>query len=263
MIPVTGDMTDEEVKAAVAKAKDGPLLHGPLLHEGNAIRVREPARPDPLALVQAAIDKGMDPHHILDFVDRIKRTEAAEAFAAAIARFQAECPRVLKERVVKNRDGKPMYNFASYDDIKRAVTPLQIGCGIVTSFTAPRMENGLLTGTIRVRVGSHVEETSLPIAVPQGMNTNKAQDMVAASTYLRRILFCMALDIVTTDDDNDGRELGDYVTPLQVDTLRTLIDKTGTKEEHFLKWAGADSLEHVSQVKFDEAVNTLGKKVKA
>jgi hypothetical protein len=117
-------------------------------------------------------------------------------------------------------------------------------------------------GTIRVRVGAHCEETSLPIQIPKGINTNSAQDMIAATTYLRRILFCMALDIQVTDDlDDDGASLDEFVTTEELAGLKELITKTGTDEARFLKWGLCESLDKLPRSKFAAAVSMLGKKV--
>jgi hypothetical protein len=234
------------------------------------------ADPSPLALMAEAIAKGHSPadlHALLDFAERVKKDMAAERFAAALAKFQAECPQILKEREVRRKSeggqqGGVMYRFASYDDIKKKVSPLQRECGIVTTFTAPKIENGTLMGTIRVRVGAHCEETSLPIQIPKGINTNSAQDMIAATTYLRRILFCMALDIQVTDDlDDDGASLGDFVTEAEEKELKDGIEKCKQAGKPvnlplFLEWLEAPSLDKVLRRKLDMALKELDRKLK-
>lgn len=222
--------------------------------------------PSPLALVAQAIEKGNSPadlNALLDFAERVKKDAAAEAFAKALAGFQSEIPHILKERSVSFKGGVgTMYKFASYDDIKRVIGPYQKKWGIVTTFTAPTFANQLLVGTIRVRVGTHYEDTTLPIPIPQGMNTNKAQDFGGAIKYLQRYLFCAALDIVTTDEDDDGAGLDDFISGEEVATINAAIEaaeKAGHpfKLAKFLGWLNVESLDKLTRKDLPKALDEL------
>lgn len=252
MEPITmrGPLTDEDRK----RIQEAP--------DGMVVQIPKPEPPSPLALVEQAIAKGMDPQAVLDFIERANKMKAAEVFAAAIAKFQAECPQILKERMVKTRDGGRLYNFASFDDIMKAINPLLKECGIAVTFSvAPTMTGNLLVGTCFVRVGSHCVETTLPIPIAKGINTNDAQNFGGTMTYLKRYLLCAALNIVVTDElekDTDGVL---FVNAEELAALKELIDKTNTDLARFLKWAECPALEQLPQGKFAAAVSMLGKKV--
>jgi hypothetical protein len=222
----------------------------------------------PLDMISMALHQGHSPEKLnalLDFAERVKKTEAAERFAESLAAFQAECPQILKERTVKNKSGGEMYKFASYDDVKKAVGPLMQKYGIVATFSM-NLTGGVMLTTCRIRVGSHCEETTLPIAIPQGMNTNKAQDFGIAVTYAKRYALCAALDIVTTDDDDDGGSLGDYITAEQIGEINGLIaqcEKAGrpVNFKAFLKWLAVESLDKLYQRDIYKATEELKRKL--
>lgn len=221
----------------------------------------------PLELIELALERGLDPGKLMDLAERWQANRAAEEFAKAIAGFQAECPQILKERVVNRKDGGRMYLFASYDDIKKRTQPLQTKWKIATTFTAPKVENNVMTGTCRVRVGSHFEDTTLSLPVPKGLNTNSAQDFGQAVSYLKRYLYCMALDIVVTDEDDDAQALGDCITAKQIEEVnRAIADCEAAGKpinfQKFLAWLGVSSLDQLPQRDVDKAVAELRRKAK-
>lgn len=235
--------------------------------EPAALATTKP-EPHPLALVERAIEKGMDPNAILDFIERVKKTEAAEKFAVALAKFQAECPQILKERMVKTRDGGKLYNFASFDDIMKAIGPLLKECGIAVTFSvAPTMTGNLLVGTCFVRVGSHCVETTLPIPIAKGINTNDAQNFGGTMTYLKRYLLCAALNIVVTDElekDTDGVL---FVNEEQVAMIKDLLKscENAGNAVNFDRWLNvykAERIETICAADFQKIVLDLNNRRK-
>lgn len=71
---------------------------------------------DPMAIIQAALERGVDHDQLgklLDLQERHERHRAAETFGDAVADFQRRCPPVHKGRKVASMG----YVFASYDDV--------------------------------------------------------------------------------------------------------------------------------------------------
>src|SRR5262245_16825535 len=112
------------------------------------VKTAEPSRTDaatPLQMIQAAIEKGIDPDKLMDFAERFERNRAAEAFGRAITKFQSMCPRITKSRTasIPARDGGKSgysYGFASFDDIDKAIRPLLIECELAVSFTTDAVQ---------------------------------------------------------------------------------------------------------------------------
>jgi hypothetical protein len=70
------------------------------LNETTAVAVR-PVEPNPLAMIAAAVERGMSPDQLgkmFDLAERHEKAEAARTFAAALSAFQAECPVIGKGR---------------------------------------------------------------------------------------------------------------------------------------------------------------------
>lgn len=208
----------------------------------------------------------------IDVIERLtalkERADAAEAkrlYTVAISGFQSECPTIFKKRVVKTRDGAPMYAFASYDDIKKVTRPLETKWGITVEFSFdlqddPKAPAGKLCGTCKVRVGSHHEDKTLTIPVPKGVNTNLAQDGGQAVTYLKRYLYCAALDIVVTDEDNDA-DIDARLTEEQVQTVEKLIHDSKSSLTRFLDWAKVVTVRDLKANDYARVIDMLNRKM--
>lgn len=227
-----------------------------------------PADLNPRQLCALAVQSGAG----MDVLERLtslaERWDAAEAkkkYTEAISGFQSECPTIFKKRVVKTRDGQPMYAFASYDDIKKVTRPLETKWGITVEFSFdlqddPKAPAGKLCGTCKVRVGSHHEDKTLTIPVPKGVNTNLAQDGGQAVTYLKRYLYCAALDIVVTDEDNDA-DIDARLTDEQVQTVEKLIHDSRSSLSRFLDWAKVTTVRDIKANDYSRVIDMLNRKM--
>lgn len=227
----------------------------------------------PMSLMATALEKGVSPDTLSQFMtlqERYERNEAAKKFAEAIAGFQSECPMVFKKREVMNNTGKRMYSFANYEDIMHTIRDLLKKWEIVITFTIDQPDT-LMKGTVHIRVGTHVESSTLSVPVPKGMNTNDTQNFGMAVSYLKRYLLCAALNIVVTGEDNDARGLLNKITPEQIEQINLLLErceKKGRKVDFkkFLEWNAAiakmpiDSLEDVPSAQFDQVMEFLTRK---
>lgn len=264
-------MTDlDRLKAAEFEEGDSP----PDTEAAPMPRMLVEVKPDPspLALVAEAIAKGHSPaelHALLDFAERVKKDMAAEKYAKALARFQAECPQILKTRQVKFGENRGGYKFASYDDIDKVIAPLLRACEIVISFSFDKPEGNLLMGTCRVQVGSHIVPTTLPVPFAKGQNTNAAQDLGVTITYAKRYLLCAALNIRITDNleaDTDGTTSSDFISDKQLKELKAIIGRVESilqqdipdeRMQQFLGWLQVESLDKLPVGSYQKAFDEL------
>lgn len=216
---------------------------------------------NPLVLLKSAIDKGIEPQklgELMSLAERWEKNRAADKFAQSLTNFQAECPTVFKRRETGG-DAKFKYAFASYDDIMAEAKPLLSLHGIVVTFsTDPAGEKGIKI-TCHIRVGTHVEDTTLTVPIP-AMSVNDTQRFGAALSYAKRYAFCAALNIVVTDEDDDGARLMDTLTPEEVSQINALLKEKAADTKRFLEWAEADSVEDILREKFAKAVDMLRRK---
>ncbi len=208
-----------------------------------------------------------------DLVERWRKEQAAEEFSRAITGFQSEMPMVRKWRSTAAKEGSDFkYKFASYDDVMRVAGPLLAKYKIVVTFdTAPPDKPGIC-GVCHIRVGRHVETSTLYLPIPQ-MKANEVQRFLGAVKYFQRGLLCMALNIVTTDEDNDAATQFAGLTDeqvLQIEELLAECKDAGQPVDMKAMYAwlaeeaktGIAGIDDVPQSAFELFKKTLERKVK-
>jgi hypothetical protein len=214
-----------------------------------------------VAMIQAAMQQGMAPEQLREFLAARREWEADEArklYSQAIADFQSRCPIIEKGDKAHNKQ------YAAMDRIWRSIRPLmdETGLSIVWTVNAAT-EYGLhIEGEIRHKAG-HSVPISYDLPMPDKVTgQNAAQQMGSATTYARRYAMCSALGIITGEDD-DGHTAGTaFVTREQVEELSDLLRKCpeGTLEA-LCGWAECESLAEIPAAKFPTALKTLKGKV--
>ncbi len=217
-----------------------------------------------LPLIQQALAQGIDPDKLskmLDLHERWTQARAQEQFAAALAAFQSECPRIHKRRVTKG--GKWNFTYASLDDIDEVIRPLLAKHGIATAFDSQHSTAGnanVINVTLRIRVGSYFEDRHFGCPVPMDLNASQPQQWGAALSYAKRYAICAALNIVVTDEDTDAANVVSTISATQMVELESLIAETKADVGRFLKWADVDSLDLLPLAKFGKALDMLKQK---
>ena len=220
--------------------------------------------PTPMQLLAMAIDNKVDVaklEKLMDLAAQWKRDQAAEDFAQAMTAFQAECPVVFKSRTAKA--GNFQYQYAGFDDVMRQAAPVLAKTGLVVTFDTealPMADAKAMTTTIKVtckvRKGTHAEQTTIQIPIPAGV-VNSTQLMGQAISYGKRYAIQAALNIVVTDEDDDGGNLAEFVSEEQVKELAKMLTEKKVGEKAFLSWMQADSLDKVLRRDYDRAVDFL------
>ena len=198
--------------------------------------------------------------------ERWEKNQAKKDHAAAVAQFQGEMPVVKKCR--EGSGGK--YHYASYDDIMRVAAPILARNGLSIAFDQSETDTAL-TLTCHVRhTGGHTEDTTFtlpkdaPIQTREGRNvTTLAQAQGSANTYAKRYALCNALNIVVSDEDDDGELAGqnvETITQDQADDIRERCQALKSKPADICKWFGVKELEHVPASKLPEIEAVFAKK---
>ncbi|RME32165.1 MAG: hypothetical protein D6800_00035 [Candidatus Zixiibacteriota bacterium] len=262
----------------------GPLVRGeepspPLLAAGaDREPATEPAQPaqsaeppsvnddNPMRLVELAVRSGADVASIekmLELKERWDYMQAKIEFERSLQAFQAECPMIRKRRGVSlSRGSRPDYYYASYDDIMREVRPLLAKHGITVSFSMD-MAGDAVRATCRLSKGVYSQESTFTCPIPAGMRVNDAQKMGSARSYARRYAFEDALNIVVTDEDDDGRSLsGPCVTEAQAIQLSEIASELPDEVvQRFFTHMGVGSFGEIPAGRFEYAKNILAKKL--
>lgn len=221
----------------------------------------------PMELIDKALTSGMKPEELgklMDLQERWEKNEAAKAYGAAMTKFQSICHTVLKRRRASIRkDGAEQYSyaFASFDDVMAEVSPVLAECGLAVTFSTSSVgdKGNLLRVACTVRHGIHEALTEMILPIP-AMTVNDTQKFGAAVSYGKRYAICAALNIVTTDRDDDGEGLADVISEDQVNQVRQLLYAKAVDEVKFLSWLQIGSIEEMNSRDFGKAVDFLRRK---
>lgn len=162
-------------------------------------------------LISQAIEKGVSVdtmERLLAMRRELKAEFAKEAFDKAMAKFQAECPTIVKTKEVKTKSGIVAYRYAPIESIVEQVkTPLQNN-GFSYSTKQEMLDSGVKISVKVTHSAGHSEVTEM--TVPLGTKTDimsQSQVVAAASTFAKRYAFCNAFGILTGDEDTDARPM--------------------------------------------------------
>ena len=217
-----------------------------------------------MTIMQKMVEQGSDVgqlERMIALVERWQDRNAQADFAAALNRFQSLCPTVFKGRATKEGSSGFGYKFASFDDIMRAAAPALAECGISIGFdTTQDLEKGLLIVKCRIRVGSYYEDRTFACPVASSLKVSDAQKFGSALSYAKRYCLCAALNIVTTDHDDDGQGTIEFIDEDQVAALEAMIAEKNVDMVRFLKWAEIASLDRMLKTDFAKSKDMLVRK---
>lgn len=205
-----------------------------------------------VAMIQAAMQQGMAPEQLREFIAARREWEEDEArklYSQAIADFQSRCPIIEKGDKAHNKQ------YAAMDRIWRTIRPLmdETGLSIVWTVNAAT-EYGLhIEGEIRHKAG-HSVPISYDLPMPDKVTgQNAAQQMGSATTYARRYAMCSALGIITGEDDDGHDAATRYLTKEQADELAeilaTLADRKSALDA-MLEFGECESISELPAEKF-------------
>lgn len=176
----------DDTRQALARIEEGP-----------------PARREPMDLLAQAVQQGASVEtleRMMSVRRELKAEQAKEAYFAALAAFQSECPIIAKSEAGYNNQ----YRFAPLEKIVAAVAPLLNKHGFAHQEDAQVTEGWVeAIVTVTHRAGhSETKRFKIPTESKAGMSAQ--QKYGAAMTYATRYAFCAAFGIRTGEKDTDG-----------------------------------------------------------
>lgn len=233
-----------------------------------------PATLTPLGLIQAAIEKGIDPDQLgklLDLQERWERNRAEEAYNRALNALQAECPVLVRDKV--NEQTKSRY--VTMDKLNLVLRPLYTQHGFSVSFSEiPAQRTGWIASRLEVRhVAGHRAEHCKEL--PQDGTSakgnpigamNPVQSACSTDTYAQRRLLCGWLNITIANEDRDGNNPNALITPDQIGVINDQISDCAAAGcpvdfKKFLAWLGVESLDQLPAARVNMVMNELNRKL--
>jgi hypothetical protein len=173
-------------------------------------------------LIALAIDKGTPietMEKLLAMRRELKEEQAKEAYYAALAAFQAECPTIPKTQNVSYTGVN--YKYAPLDIIVATIKDALKNHGFSYTVTTKQTETSVTAICNAHHEQGHTEPTEFTIPVDSKSKMNDAQRTASALTYAKRYAFCNAFGIMTGDEDDDAQGAGErhegraYARPAQ------------------------------------------------
>lgn len=233
----------------------------------------QPASVNPLALIQTAIDKGVDAEQLsklMDLQERYERNIAAKAYAYAMNRCQNLMPAVVKNAVNKHTGS----TYANLEAVNTTIKPIYTAEGFSLSFGEEKCD---VPESIRLYVdvihtggmtSRHAGDFPIDGAgIKGGQNKTGIQSKGSTISYSRRYLTLMVFNITIAEEDTDGNREGDTINRGQLEELHDLIEnctRAGVPVQMpaFLKWLNVENLQDLPQREMGRATYELKRKIK-
>lgn len=228
-------------------------------------------RPSEISTVIAAIERmAVNPDvdaekmlKLLEMQERIMAKQAEMLFNQALGRVQKVLPVVTKHGKIEftDKNGKQRETpFARYEDIDEVIRPLLLNEGFSISFNSEWNDSALVSGTLS-HIGGHSKTSTLRLPLDTSGSKNNLQAMGSTISYGKRYLVGMLLNIITKDEDNDGKDF-DTIALTEAVVIDELITETKSDKGKFLKYMGVKDVREIQAKDIKKAMNALNTKKK-
>lgn len=219
----------------------------------------------PMHMLQAAIERGADLtvlQQFMDLNDRWEANEARKAFVAAMAKFKANPPEILKAQRVSFKTDKGMteYTHAGLADVCTAATKGLAEVGISHRWEV-KQEAAHITVTCLLTHAMGHSEVATMTASPDGSGgKNGIQAIGSTITYLQRYTLLSATGLAAKEMDDDGASAGkkpDVISENQAADLAALADEVKADMAGFLRFLKVERLADLPAKKLRAATEAL------
>ncbi len=196
-------------------------------------------------LVTHALEKNVPVEsleRILTMRRELKEEYSKEAFFRALAGFQSKCPTIEKKK--KGTVAK----YAPLEDVMEDVKPLMLEFGFSCMVTSETFADRITAYCKIIHVEGHSETVSFTAHhLVQNKAISAAQLDAGTFNFARRQAFCSAFNLVTRDEDVDGK--GGSVSTDELSMIRELLSQLDVSEEKLLTKLGVGDLLDLSRTK--------------
>lgn len=245
----------------------------------NQVVKQEPSAPvvaESTSLIQVIERAASNPNvdiekmeRLLAMAERMNAKQAEVAFADALAALQPNLPYISEKGAIMVND-VVRSTYARYEDIMQVLSPLLGSHGFSLTFDTAKPDSGLTcySGTLTHKAG-HSRTATIYLPTDQSGSKNTVQALGSATSYAKRYLVQMLLNIVSRGQDDDGQSATvEYITESQAADLQALIEEVGANKDGFLKWLSTklkmtvDGLDKIPAKAYKDAVAGLESKRK-
>ena len=166
---------------------------------------------NPIALINLALDKGLDIDKLsklFDLQERWEKKESEKAFFSAFANFQRTCPKIKKSKKVNfslKDGGFVNYSYAPLSEITEQIKEPLSSNGLSYRWEFKDEKDLIICTCIVSHLDGHSKESIMSSGKDDSGKKNQIQQSASTHTYLQRYTLIGALGLSSADDDIDGR----------------------------------------------------------
>lgn len=198
------------------------------------VKIEEQEVTPSVSMLERILTKAIEAGN-MDVVERLvalkEREDAKHAeaeFNADFAKASLEMPKVTKRGVIDLGNNRQI-GFARYEDLDRAIRPIEAKYGFTRMFTTSPSPTGIeMTMILAHRAGHRVTSTRF-MPPDKGQLRNALQEIGSASAYAKRYLTLDGWNIVTIGQDNDAMTSA-CISDEQYQTITNVLDELGIKD---------------------------------
>ena len=214
-------------------------------------------------IARAAADPTVDVaklERLLAIQQTILADQRRTSYMAALARLQATLPQIAKSGQILDREGGLRNKYARIEDIDAKIRPLCAAEGFSFSFDSKPAQGGTAYECAMHHRDGHTEVKTLVMPTDKGAGRNAVQDVGSTTSYARRYLLGMHLHLITRGEDDDGNGPPAPITAVHLAELRAALVEVGGTEERFLKWAGVETWEALTEAHYTRGMKYMDEK---
>jgi hypothetical protein len=200
---------------------------------------------------------------LMEWNEKEKAAQAEERFNDAMNAAQAEIAPVA--RTAENKQTNSFY--AKLEAVDAAIRPVYLRHGFNVSFnTIPPLKEGNIRVECAISLGRFTKryhrESAPDTLGPKGTPVKTLlHGGNSTETTLKRYAVCGAFNVQFRGMDDDGNSGGaTYLTPEQVEAIRTIVDETETDPKAFFGTMLTEEVtmfEDIPAIHFDRLMNAL------
>lgn len=174
------------------------------------LAVTTPTTPNPLVLINLALEKGLDIDklsRLFDLQERWEKRESEKEFNAAFAKFQRECPEIKKSKkadFATKTGGRMSYSYVTLNQICQTIKEALSKNGLSYRWEFQEQNSLIKCICIVSHIAGHSKTSELSAPKDDSGMKNVIQQIGSTHTYLQRYSLIGALGISSADPDNDA-----------------------------------------------------------
>jgi hypothetical protein len=222
---------------------------------------------NPMQMLAIAVQQGMPIETLRELMQLKKEWEADEArkaFVAAMAKFKANPPEIMKDKHVSftTQKGTTAYDHATLGRVCSAIIKGLAQHGISHRWEVAQHDNRIKVTCVLTHAQGHSESVSLNSGADDSGGKNSIQAIGSAVTYLQRYSLLAATGLAALDQDDDGKTTAkvEYISEGQIADLMALADEVKADRQKFLAYMKVSKLAEITTKDFQKAVRALESK---